>query len=153
MGTILGALGFVLLLLLGCAKLFLKQSPLAMPGLPRDAIEVLGRRTVDPRNTIYVVKVGGKVLLLGGSVNGLAPLSEITDPIEVATLINTCRAVDAPRRSLADWWREKWQRRPQPDPRPFSERFGEQLFQQAEQGGQRLTSLTVRGPQEGSRHA
>ena len=40
---------------------------------------MLDRVALDPRRTLFVVRVGGKVLLLGGGDGGLSVLTEI-DP-------------------------------------------------------------------------
>ena len=149
LGTLLGSLVCVVVVILGVAKLFLRKNPFAVPGLPRNAIEVLGRRTVDPRNSVYLVRVGGKVLLLGASSNGLAPLGEITDPIEVATLVNVSRATDPQEAGLADWFNRFTGRKPPTDTRSFGDRLGEQLFQDSEKNDLRLSNLSTRLPSEG----
>lgn len=149
LGTLLGSLVCVVVVLLGVAKLISRKNPFAVPGLPRDAVEILGRRTVDPRNSVYLVKVGGKVLLLGASSNGLAPLGEISDPIEVATLVNVSRAREPHEAGVGDWLNRLTGRNPETDQRSFGERLGEQLFQEAEKNGNRLSSISVRSPSEG----
>ncbi len=149
LGTLLGSLACVVVVLLGVAKLVMRKNPFAVPGLPRDAVEILGRRTVDPRNSVYLVKVGGKVLLLGASSNGLSPLGEISDPIEVATLVNVSRAREPHDGGVGDWLNRLTGRKPETDQRSFGERLGEQLFQEAEKNGNRLSSISVRSPSEG----
>ena len=131
-GTLIGSLALVIVLILGLAKLVMHKSPFAVGGVPQDAVNVLGRRTVDPRNAVYVVQVGSKILLLGTSANGLTPLSEITDPIEVATLANLCHAEQSARTDGPNWLsRILGRRATQPDSRPFAERFGGRLTQEA----------------------
>ncbi len=149
MSTLFTALTVVVLLMLGLAKVFSKRNPFLAPGIPREAVDVLGRRTVDPRSSIYVVRVGAKVLLLGSSSNGLTSLSEITDPIEVATLTSLCRGVETDRPTFGVWLLGLLGRKVQRDPRTFGERFGESLFQDAELNGQPISSLTVRPSREG----
>lgn len=128
--TVLTSLSVVVLLMLGLAKLIAKRNPFVVRGAPRDAIDVIGRRTIDPRNTIYLVRVGAKVLLLGSSSNGLTSLSEITDPIEVATLSSLCRGDDVDQPSFAQWCATLVGRKvPPADSRTFGERFGESLRQ------------------------
>jgi flagellar protein FliO/FliZ len=46
---------------------------------PAGVVTVLDRVALDPRRTLFVVRVGGKVLLLGGGDGGLSVLTEI-DP-------------------------------------------------------------------------
>lgn len=61
-------------------------------GLPIEALELLGRRVIEQKVTIHLVRCGGKVLIVGVSPDGARTLSEITDPVEVQRLIKTCHA-------------------------------------------------------------
>lgn len=149
-GAVLAALVVGLLFLLGLAKLFLKRSPYAISGLPREAIDVLGRRVVDPRNSVYIVKVGNRMIVLGSSPGGLTSLADITDPIEVASLANICAAAQQSRPDAAKWLSKLW---PGPttavESRPFDDQLGEKLFEAAQQGESvRVDSLTVATGQE-----
>lgn len=129
-GSIIGSLAFVIVLILGLAKVVVRKSPYAVPGVPQAAIDVLGRRTIDPRHSVYVVQVGSKILLLGSSAGGMTTLSEITDPIEVASLSNICRAEQSSRAEMPGWLAGLFGRREKPaDGRPFTERFGGRLAQ------------------------
>lgn len=129
-GSVFGALVFVVLVILGLAKLVARKSPFAVSGLPREAIEVLGRRTIDPRNSVYVVQVGSKILLLSSSATGMTTLSEITDPIEVASLSNLCRAEHAKSSETANWLTGLFRgNESAPENRNFAERFGGRLSQ------------------------
>jgi flagellar protein FliO/FliZ len=49
---------------------------------PAGIISVVDRVALDPRRSLFVVRVGAKVLLLGGSDGGLSLLSEL-DPATV----------------------------------------------------------------------
>ena len=55
---------------------------------PAGIVTVLDRVALDPRRTLFVVRVGGKALLLGGGDGGLSVLTEL-DP---ATLPDTAAA-------------------------------------------------------------
>jgi flagellar biogenesis protein FliO len=90
-GVVLTALAFVLLLALGIAKLFGK-TPAAISSRAISPVDVLFRQSVDPKNAICIVRVGPRLLVLSSSANGLSPLSEITDPIEVEALTIELRA-------------------------------------------------------------
>ena len=59
-------------------------------GLPIEALELLGRRMIEPKVSIHLVRCGGKVLVLGVSPDGVRTLSEIADPHEVNRLTETC---------------------------------------------------------------
>ncbi|MDA0590367.1 MAG: flagellar biosynthetic protein FliO [Planctomycetota bacterium] len=91
-GVVLTALAFVLLLALGLAKL-IGKTPAAICGRTFSPVDVLFRQNVDPKNAICIVRVGPKLLVLSSSANGLAPLSEISDPIEVEALSIELRAL------------------------------------------------------------
>jgi flagellar biosynthesis protein FliP len=60
-------------------------------GLPIDALEVLGRRTIEPKVAVHLVRCGSRVLVLGVGSDGVRTLSEIDDPAEVERLTNACR--------------------------------------------------------------
>ncbi|MBI1313775.1 hypothetical protein GC176_20985 [bacterium] len=153
-GSILIALGFVVVLMLGVAKVVQRRNPFAVTGVPREAIDVLGRRTIDPRNSIYIVRVGPKILLLGNSANGLTTLSEIADPIEVASLANLCRAAsESPPTDLGAWFKGVWGRRSSKgEVRSFEDRFGERLMSDAQRGETgTVTSVDVARRQEARR--
>lgn len=57
------------------------------------AVKVIAAANVSPRERLFVVRFGGRVLLVGSSPSGLRTLSEVSDEKEVADLL-TC--VDAP---------------------------------------------------------
>ncbi len=59
-------------------------------GLPLEALELLGRRQIEPKVAVHLVRCGGRVLVLGVSSDGVRTLSEITDPQEVERLTETC---------------------------------------------------------------
>jgi len=74
-----------------------RHGPLALRGLPVDALELLGRRTIEPRVSIHLVRCGPKILVLGVSPDGVRTLTEITDPIEIDLLAGACRRKDSDR--------------------------------------------------------
>jgi flagellar biogenesis protein FliO len=87
----LASLAAVLGMIVLGARLWKKHGPLGRPGLPGEALEVLGRRILDPRQSIYLVRLGSRILVLGATPAGLSTLSEITDPVEVDVLAGLCR--------------------------------------------------------------
>ncbi len=89
--SILGALGFVILLILAMAKLLKKHGRIAIGGIPPEAIDFLGRRNIDQRQAIHLVRCGSRILVVGSSPNGLSTLAEVTDPVEVDYLAGLCR--------------------------------------------------------------
>lgn len=59
--------------------------------LPEAAFEVLGKRTLDAKTTVHMVKFGHRILLLGAGPEGIRTLSEIDDKLEVLHLSSVCR--------------------------------------------------------------
>lgn len=47
---------------------------------PAVSVDVLGQRALHPKRSVYVLRVGGSVLVVGSSENGLQMLTELTDP-------------------------------------------------------------------------
>lgn len=66
-------------------------------GLPIDALELLGRRVIEQKVAIHLVRCGSRVLVLGVSPDGARTLSEITDPAEVRRLVDACHMPRDPR--------------------------------------------------------
>lgn len=90
-------------LILVLAKFFGKQSGALRLGLPKDAVEVLGRASLDSRQHIYLVRLGAQILVLGSSSGELRTLSEITDPVQVDLLAGACKQQSAmPSTTLMD---------------------------------------------------
>lgn len=87
----LGALLVVISIILVSAKLFKKHHPLASTNLPKEVIEVLGKRPLDARQSIHFVRCGSRILILGSSPAGLEMLSEVSDPVEVDLISGMCR--------------------------------------------------------------
>lgn len=61
-------------------------------GLPVDALELLGRRAIEQKVAIHLIRCGTRVLVVGVSPEGARTLSEITDPAEVQRLVDACHA-------------------------------------------------------------
>lgn len=111
-----GALTAVLSLVFLAAKVVRKSMPAATRSLPPEVVQVLGRKALDYRNTVHLVRLGSKLLVLGSSQEGLSTLSEITDPVEVDYLAGLCKP--GPATSLADSFNQlfrRFQNRPETD--------------------------------------
>ena len=94
LGAIVGALAL--------AGRWLKPYLGAPRGLPIEALELLGRRMIEPKVSIHLVRCGGKVLVLGVSPDGVRTLSEIADPHEVNRLTETCLHQGDPRQTATN---------------------------------------------------
>ena len=119
--TTMAGLAVVLSVVGGLAWLARKHLPAAARGLPTAALEVLGRRTIEPRAAVHLVRCGNRILLLGSSPAGLTTLTEFSDPEEVDHLSGICRADEESQMSFL------------------------QLFRKAE--SQPTREFTVRGPE------
>ena len=89
--TTLGSLVAVLALICLVAKLVQKSVPAARKSLPPDVVQVLGRKPLDYRHTIHLVRFGSRLLMLGTSPEGVTTLSEITDQVEIDYLAGLCQ--------------------------------------------------------------
>ncbi|MBW3543311.1 MAG: flagellar biosynthetic protein FliO [Planctomycetes bacterium] len=85
------ALAGVLGLIVVVGRLWKKHGPPGRTLLPTEALELLGRRPIDARQNLYLVRLGSRMLVLGSSAEGLTTLAEITDPVEVDYLAGVCR--------------------------------------------------------------
>jgi flagellar biogenesis protein FliO len=92
--TTLGGLATVLALLGGTAWVVRKNLPTVPKGLPKSVVEVLGRRSLEPRAAIHLVRCGSRILVLGTTPQGMVSLAEITDAAEVDFVSGLCRAED-----------------------------------------------------------
>ncbi len=83
----LGALGIVI------GLIFLTRWGLRRIGLVRhlggrnNVLQVLATTSLSPRHQMFLVRMGGRVVLVGSGPGGLARLAEVTDPDEVAQLL------------------------------------------------------------------
>jgi flagellar biogenesis protein FliO len=87
----LGGLAAVLALIYLTARVVRKNVPAAQKTLPAEVVQVLGRKALDYRHTIHLVRFGSRMLMLGTSPEGMRTLSEITDPVEIDYLAGLCR--------------------------------------------------------------
>ena len=96
-GTIWGAvacLAFVGLLAVGATRTLRRKLPASLGVLPREACEVLGRRRLDARTQLTLVRLDRRVLVLGLGPDGARTLAELTDPAEIDRLAGLCRLND-----------------------------------------------------------
>lgn len=58
--------------------------------LPNEAFAVLGRAPLTPQSVAQLLRVGNKLVLVAVSADGIQPLTEVIDPIEVDRLTGVC---------------------------------------------------------------
>jgi flagellar biosynthetic protein FliO len=95
LGGALGATAFVLALLFGAFLLLrrlLGRSRLFASG---NAMKILARRPLAPRQEVILVEIGARVLVIGATRESLSRLGELTSAEEIAALRARCGAVPA----------------------------------------------------------
>jgi flagellar biogenesis protein FliO len=70
----------------------LRRTSGAKPGglLPNEAFAVLGRAPLTPQSFAQLLRVGNKLVLVAVSADGIQPLTEVIDPLEVDRLTGVC---------------------------------------------------------------
>jgi flagellar biogenesis protein FliO len=89
--TAVSALTVVICLILILARIFRRHAPLFSQSLPTEALEILGRRFLDQRQSIVLLRIGSRILVVGSSAAGLQGVGEVTDPVEVDLIAGMCR--------------------------------------------------------------
>jgi flagellar biogenesis protein FliO len=90
--SMLFSLTIVVCLFLMIAWLFRKSQPTAFIKLPIGVVQVMGRTAMAPRQQVYVVRFGSKLLLVSHQPGQTQTLCEITDVDEVQRLAGMCEA-------------------------------------------------------------
>ena len=85
-GTTLGILCLLLAGVYGLLRLLRRYGPQRFSTPSSPLIQLLDRMRLDPQSTIYVLRVGRRVVVTGSSPAGMNQLAEIADPEEVAEL-------------------------------------------------------------------
>jgi flagellar biogenesis protein FliO len=113
--TTLGGLAVVLVLILSSAFALKKHVPATAGILPAEVIQVLGRRYLDHRQSIQLVRCGSRILILANSQqHGLHTLAEVTDPVEVDLLAGLCQQSQA--NSVSQNFVQLFQKQFRPEP-------------------------------------
>jgi flagellar protein FliO/FliZ len=90
-GTVASSLAIVLGLFAALVWFSKRFAPAGAAALPSEAVELLGRTPLDGRQTMQLIRVGNRLLLVALSAGGASTLTEITDPQEVERLAALCR--------------------------------------------------------------
>jgi flagellar biogenesis protein FliO len=90
-GTVVSSLAIVLALFAGLVWLTRRMAPTGSQALPKEAVELLGRAPLAGRQTMQLVRIGNRLLLVAISPTGAQTLTEITDAVEVERLAALCQ--------------------------------------------------------------
>lgn len=85
-------LAIVVGLFLVCVWLLRRSGPKPTAPLPSEAVAVLGRVPLAARNFAHLLQVGNKLVLVAMTPEGVSPITEITDPVEVQRLLGLCQS-------------------------------------------------------------
>ncbi len=85
--NVLAALGVVIVLILALRKVVAKFTGRPIGTKTTPVLEVLSRVSIAPKSNILLVRIGGRILVVGESGGGLSILSEIEEPEEIASLL------------------------------------------------------------------
>lgn len=83
-------LAIVVGLFLVCMWLLRRSGPRPTAPLPNEVVAVLGRIPLAARNFAHLLRVGNKLVLVAMTPEGVAPITEINDPVEVQRLLGLC---------------------------------------------------------------
>jgi flagellar protein FliO/FliZ len=88
-----------LALVLGGIVLLFWAARKFLPGMRRltgnKAVEILARTYLSPRQSINIVKLGRRILVIGQTADGLSSLASITDAEEVSEIVGLCASAGA----------------------------------------------------------
>ena len=88
---VLTGLSLVLGAFLLLAWVVRKRMPKGSARLPAEIIEVLGRTTIAAKQSLHLVRVGSKLIVVSVTAAGTETLTEVTDPGEVARILAACQ--------------------------------------------------------------
>jgi flagellar biogenesis protein FliO len=86
------SLAMVVCLFLLFALMFRKSHPAQFNKLPSGVVKVLGRSAMGPRQQLYVIRFGSKLVLVSHQPGQTQPISEIADPEEADRVAGLCEA-------------------------------------------------------------
>ena len=99
------SLGLVLAIFFGLGWFLRRVNPTSTKaGIPGEVVQILGRTPLNGRQSMQLVRLGDKILLLAISPTGTEPLGEITDRDEVDAITEICRSQN--KNKIAETFRE-----------------------------------------------
>lgn len=91
LSSMLGGLSIVIGTFLLFAWALRKRMPKGSARLPDEIIEVLGRTSLAAKQSLHLIRVGGKLIVVSVTAAGTETLTEITDPGEVTRILAACQ--------------------------------------------------------------
>ena len=99
--TVLSSLAIVLGVFFVLVWLMKRASPRQGGLLPTEVFEKLGSVPLSPKMHLHLFRLGGKLVLISVTPDGMKPVAEVTDPDEVIHLIGLCKQNDPKSASAA----------------------------------------------------
>ncbi len=90
--SMLFSLSLVVFLFMGAAMILRKSQPKQFQKLPKDVVEVLGRTSIAPRQSLILMRFGSKLLLVSQQPGETRSIAEISEPNEVTRLSGMCES-------------------------------------------------------------
>ena len=99
--TVISSLAIVLGVFFILVWLMKRATPRQAGVLPQEVFEKLGSVTFSPKMQMHLFRLGGKLVLVSVTPDGMEPVAEVTDPDEVVHLIGLCKQNDPKSSSAA----------------------------------------------------
>lgn len=93
--TVISSLAVVLGLFFGFVWLSRRALPKSAGGLSADVVQVLGRTAMGNRQSLQLIRLGNRLLLVSVTATGANTLAEVTDPQEVQDLLDRCNGISS----------------------------------------------------------
>ena len=148
------SLFLVLTTFLILALLFKKVSPKGSRPLPKELFENLGRAPLTQKFQLHLLRLGNRLILVSVTLDGVQPITEITDPDEVLQLLGLCRQWE-PNSSTQNFKRmlntlaaeptEGGDVSPNARPRPRAKATSKSSFDLYSESNESLTELLANG--------
>jgi flagellar biogenesis protein FliO len=92
--SVVASLLIVISVFLILMVLFRKISPNAVQSLPKEVFENLGKTFLSQKLQVHLLRLGNRLILVSATNDTLTPITEITDPDEVVTVLGMCRQLN-----------------------------------------------------------
>ncbi|MCL2347971.1 MAG: flagellar biosynthetic protein FliO [Planctomycetaceae bacterium] len=100
LATVASGLAIVLGVFFLMVWLMKRGNPRKAGALPKEVFEKLGSIPFSPKMQMHLFRLGGKLVLVSVTPDGMEPVAEVTDPDEVIHLVGLCKQND-PKSSSA----------------------------------------------------